>query len=232
MTISRDTLQQQAPRSDAFPRVEQDGHTNMLRSLERETVRRDTASILAAETRRVREAAPTADTGRGLGSAVRILFGVIWLADAYFKWQLSFLNGLPEVIHDGTMGQPGWLMPWFTLTRAIIAVQPTVWAYGIAIVETGIAVALLVGFARKVTYLGGAIWSLLIWTTVEGFGHMSSGIATDIGRAIGYVVVFLALLALDQCNGTRRFSLDAVIERHLPWWRRIAEVGRGYTTQQ
>ncbi len=75
MTISRDTLQQQAPRSDAFPWVEQDGHTNMLRSLERETVRRDTASILAAETRRVREAAPTADTGRGLGSAVRILFG-------------------------------------------------------------------------------------------------------------------------------------------------------------
>ena len=87
--------------------------------------------------------------------------------------------------------------------------------------------ALVLGFARKVTYMGGAIWSLLIWATAEGLGRTRPGeIATDIGTAIIYAVVFLALLAADRCYATRPYSLDALIERHLPWWRRIAEVGR------
>jgi hypothetical protein len=82
---------------------------------------------------------------RLFGSAVRILFGLIWLVDVYFKWQPSFLQG----------------------------------------------------------------------------------IATDIGTAIIYAVVFLALVALDaRGKGTRPYSLHAVIERRLPWWRRLAEVRR------
>jgi nitrite reductase (NO-forming) len=161
-----------------------------------------------------------------LGSAVRVAFGLIWLVDAYFKWQPSFLSGLLDVMHDGAMGQPGWLMPWFSLNRALIAVQPTIWAYGIALVETVIALAVLLGFARKVTYVGGAVWSLLIWATAEGFGRTASGVATDIGTAIVYSMVFMALLAADQCERTRPYSLDAVVERRLPWWRRVAEVRR------
>lgn len=160
------------------------------------------------------------------GSAVRVLFGLIWLADAFFKWQPSFLNGLLEVMHGGATGQPSWLMPWFRFWHAVIAVQPTLWAHGIAMVETAIALALLLGFARKVTYIGGTVWSLGIWTTAEGFGRMSSGVATDIGTAIAYAVVFLALLAADRCRGTRPYSVDEVIERRLPWWRHIAEISR------
>lgn len=78
----------------------------------------------------------------------------------------------------------------------------------------------------KVTYVGGAVWSLLVWATAEGFGRMSSGVATDIGTAIVYSGVFLALLAADQCERTRPFSIDAAIERRLPWWRRVAEIRR------
>ena len=173
-----------------------------------------------------RERAPAAPP-RPFGSAVRVAFGLIWLADAYFKWQPSFLNGLLDVMHDGTMGQPSWLMPWFDVSRAVIAVQPSLWAHGIALVETGIALAVLLGFARKLTYAGGAVWSLLIWMTAEGFGRTPRGeIATDIGAAIIYAVAFLAMLAADQCGGTRAYSLDAVIERRVPWWPRIAEIGR------
>ena len=161
-----------------------------------------------------------------LGSAVRVAFGLIWLADVYFKWQPSFLGGLQDVMRAGAAGQPAWLMPWFTFTRAVIGLQPAMWAHVIALVETAIALAVLLGFARKATYLGGALWSFLIWTTAEGFGRMSSGVATDIGTAIVYCMVFLALLAADQCERTRPFSVDAVIERRLQWWRHIAEVRR------
>ena len=161
------------------------------------------------------------------GALIRVLFGMIWLIDAYFKWQPSFQHGLLGVMHDGAEGQPGFLMPWFNLNHAIIALQPTLWAYGIALVESGIALALLVGVVRKVTYVGGAVWSLFIWTTAEGFGRAPSGaVATDIGTAIIYTMVFLALLAADQCAGTRAYSLDAVIEARVPWWRRVAEVRR------
>jgi nitrite reductase (NO-forming) len=163
---------------------------------------------------------------RRVGSLVRILFGLIWVVDAYFKWQPSFLSGTRDVISSGAKGQPGWLTPWFNFAQGVIAVNPTIWAYSIAAVETGIALALILGFARKVVYIGGAIYSLLIWSTAEGLGR-TSGVATDIGTAIIYAVVFLALLALDvRGRGTRPSSLDAVLERRLPWWRRIAEVER------
>jgi nitrite reductase (NO-forming) len=157
---------------------------------------------------------------------VRILFGLIWAVDAYFKWQPSFVHHLQDVISGGAQGQPGFLQPWFDFAKGLVAVNPTIWAYSIALAETGIALALILGVARKLTYVGGALYSLLIWATAEGLGR-TSGIATDIGTAIIYAVVFLALLALDvRGKGTRPHSLDALIERRVPWWRRLAEVRR------
>jgi uncharacterized membrane protein YphA (DoxX/SURF4 family) len=213
------------PPDAASPPVGQDGHGQTSVHVVREAVPTRQSSRSFEEPALVRETLP-ASPQRPLGAAVRILFGLIWVANVYFKWQPSFLNGLVDVMHDGTMGQPAWLMPWFNFVHAVTVWQPTLWAYAVAIVETGIALALVLGFARKATYIGGATWSLLIWATAEGFGRMPSGVATDIGTAIVYAVVFLALLALDQCNGTRSYSLDAVIERRLPWWRRIAETRR------
>lgn len=226
MTISQERVRKDDPTQSTMPSLDRVEHAGKIESVERGQVRPDTVRILAAEARSVRELEPSTSGVRSLGGAVRVLFGLIWLIDAYFKWQPSFLNGLLDVMHDGAVGQPSWITPWFNFNHALIAVQPTVWAYGIAIVETGIALALIFGVARKLTYLGGAAWSLMIWATAEGFGHMSSGVATDIGTAIIYVVVFLAFLALDQCEGTRRHSLDAVLEQRLPWWRRIAEVSK------
>lgn len=173
----------------------------------------------------VRETVPAAPR-RQIGSLVRILFGLIWGIDAYFKWQPSFQQHLEGVISGGAKGQPGFLAPWFDFAKGAVAIDPTLWAYGTALAETGLAIVLLLGLARKVTYIGGAVYSLLIWATAEGLGR-TSGVATDIGTAIIYSVVFLALLALDmRGKGTRPYSLDAVIERRVPWWRGLAEVGR------
>jgi len=99
-------------------------------------------------------------------------------------------------------------------------------AYGTAIVETLLALALLAGFARKFTYIGGALYSLLVWATAEGFGGPYSGSSTDIGAAIIYVVVFLALLVVNARSETSRYSVDRLIERRWAWWHRVAEVGR------
>jgi nitrite reductase (NO-forming) len=190
----------------------------------RETVPVGTAGRRTKEAGPVREAGPTHAPARLFGTGVRVLFGLIWVADVYFKWQPSFLNRLPDVMRDGAQRQPGWIAPWFSFAQGVIALHPTAWAYLIALAETGIALALILGFARKVTYIGGAIYSLMIWSTAEGLGR-TSGVATDIGTAIIYAVVFLALVAIDaRGRGTRPYSLDAVIERRLPWWRRLAEV--------
>lgn len=203
-----------------------DRHRNGTGDIVRETVPARTLAADAGGHDRDRET-PEEKTSRHFGTVVRVLFGFMWLADAYFKWQPSFLNHMLDVMHDGTMGQPPWLMPWFRLNRALMATQPLLWAVGIAVLETAIALALIFGVARKVTYVGGAVWSMLIWATAEGFGRTRPGeIATDIGTAIIYAVVFLALLAADQCRATRPYSLDALIERRFSWWTRLAEVRR------
>lgn len=159
-------------------------------------------------------------------SVVRVVFGFIWLVDAYYKWQPSFLAHYNDLIADAAKGQPAWVMPWFNFWHKLFSFQPAFFGYATAVGETFIALALILGFARKFTYAFGAAWSIMIWTTAEGFGQSDMPVVTDIGTAIIYTVVFLALLALDAYRGARAFSVDALIERRLPWWRRVAEVGR------
>jgi nitrite reductase (NO-forming) len=75
-----------------------------------------------------------------------------------------------------------------------------------------------------VTYICGAVFSLLIWSTAEGFGGPYTAGSTDVGTALVYALMFLVLLAISAQVGTSRYSVDAIIERHVPWWSRIAEV--------
>jgi nitrite reductase (NO-forming) len=96
----------------------------------------------------------------------------------------------------------------------------------VAVFETLIALALIIGFARKLTYVAAIGLSLLIYATAEGFcGPYTAG-----GTGIIYALVFAALLVLNaQCGPSRR-SLDALIERRVSWWYRVAEVGRPHGT--
>lgn len=107
-----------------------------------------------------------------------------------------------------------------------MVLQPHASLYAVctAVIEVIISAALIVGFARKPLYLFGALWSLSIWAIPEGFGNTSRAAHTDVGTSIIYVMVFAALWALDSCTGPRDDSLDALIERRFPRWKRIAEV--------
>ena len=121
--------------------------------------------------------------------------------------------------------QPGWLKWWFDFWIRLQHPNPAFYAYLVAAAETLIALAVIFGFARKLTYLGAIAFSLLIWATAEGFGGPYTRGSTDIGAAVIYAFVFLALLAISAQEGTSRYSLDALIERRVSWWHWIAEVG-------
>ena len=102
----------------------------------------------------------------------------------------------------------------------------TFFAYLIAVVETLIALALIAGFARKITYSAAIVFSLLIWATAEGFGGPYTSGASDVGTAIIYAVVFAALLALSYYAGPSRYSADYYIEKKINWWWKVAEMRR------
>src|SRR5258707_4314292 len=67
-------------------------------------------------------------------------------------------------------GEPGWLQPWFNLWINLQHPRAMLFAYLVAAVETLIALALITGFARKLTYISAATFSVLIWATAEGLG--------------------------------------------------------------
>jgi uncharacterized membrane protein YphA (DoxX/SURF4 family) len=158
--------------------------------------------------------------------ALRITFGVIWLIDAILKWLPGFRSGYLGMISDAGQGQPGWLHWWFSFWLNLQRPEVAFFAYSVAAAETLIAVAVIAGFARKITYISAATLSVLIWAVAEGFGGPYTSGASDIGTAVIYAVVFLGLLALMAYSGPARYSADYYLEKKISWWWRIAEIRR------
>jgi nitrite reductase (NO-forming) len=158
-------------------------------------------------------------------SAVRIAFGVVWAIDAAFKWRPGFHKEFLTMINKAGEGQPNWLHWWFKFWSETITPHPHVWAYGIASIETLIAAALILGFARKVTYIVTIITSLAIWSIAEGFGGPYTATSTDVGAAIMYAFVGASLLVLSLQCGPSRYSVDYYIEKRVSWWHWVAEFG-------
>ena len=155
-------------------------------------------------------------------AVLRIVFGVIWAIDAAFKWQPSFAKSFMDTIASAAQGQPSWLNPWFHFWTHFIAHNPHLFAVLAAVIESLIALALLFGFARRITYLSAAVFSLIIWAVAEGFGGPYSNASTDIGEAVIYAVVFFALYGLDRLAVPPSWSVDNYISKRVPWWAVVA----------
>jgi len=181
--------------------------------------------LLAAARPAIATVAPTASASLPT-AALRILFGVAWTANAALKWFPAFGAGFLGMLTDVSQGQPAFLRPWFNLVTTVASDgRATFLAAGSTALETYLAVALLTGFARKVTYVIGAGYTALIWATAEGFGGpYVPGISTDVGAAIVYTLLFLVFLVHDAGFGTSRLSVDSFMERRMPAWRRVAEL--------
>jgi uncharacterized membrane protein YphA (DoxX/SURF4 family) len=179
---------------------------------------------------------PTTGSEPGTGcrakDALRITFGVIWLIDGFFKWRPGFHKEFVDMVNSSGQGQPSWLHWFYRLTHDVITPHPHVWAYGVATLETLVGFALIFGFARKITYIVAAITGLAIWAVAEGFGGPYNSGSTDIGAAVMYTVVALALLAFNYEAGPSRYSVDYYLEQRIPWWHRVAEVGGPWRKRQ
>jgi nitrite reductase (NO-forming) len=153
---------------------------------------------------------------------LRIIFGLIWGVDAFFKWQPAFATTFLEQFKGAAEGQPSWLQPWFDFWTSIISQNPQGFVLMTAIIETLVAFALIFGVARKFTYIAAAIFSLLIWAIPEGFGGPYDSSSDNVGAGIVYAIVFFSLFGLERLAGRSTWSLDNYIIKRIPWWVIIA----------
>jgi uncharacterized membrane protein YphA (DoxX/SURF4 family) len=160
-------------------------------------------------------------TPGGRVAMLRILVGAVWATDATLKF---LPRAPPELAYWLVVGsgqdQPS-LSWWFSYWEGTIAASPTLWWYGTGALEALLAMALLLGFARRFAYLGGFLLSLALWAIPEGFGGPYLPSTTDVGAGLLYALVFLMLLQMDSVSGPARFAVDSSIGRRWPAWRVI-----------
>ncbi len=147
-------------------------------------------------------------------AVLRIVFGVVWLIDASFKWNPAFLNNFTDYLVQGAQGQSVLVQAWIHLWMNGVSINPYVFAIIVAIAETAIALGLIFGLFTEIAIAGGIAMTLVIWSTAEGFGGPYMSGSTDIGAAIIYAIVFVALWL---GRSWRYYSVDATLRKKLPF---------------
>ncbi len=146
----------------------------------------------------------------------------MWAINAAFKWQPAFTQGFTDKITGAAQDQPSWLNSWFNFWTQLLGHNPHLFASLVALSESLIAVALIIGLARRTTYLLAAVFSLLIWGVAEGFGGPYTSGSTDVGAGIVYAVVFFALYGLERMAVPASWSVDTYLVKKFPWWSLLA----------
>ena len=100
---------------------------------------------------------------------------------------------MPSFLSGALDGQPSLVKAWIGFWITIISVNPHVFGIVIALSESALAVALLLGIFSNLAAMGGVLLTLGIWSTAEGFGGPYKVGSTDVGTAIIYAFVFVAL---------------------------------------
>jgi len=157
-----------------------------------------------------------------LKTLLRVSFGIVWMIDGALKFQPGF--SMLDNIQGAASGAPGWLAPWFNFWIQMTKINPTFFTYSIGAIELALAIGLILGFLRKIVYIVGFLYSLVVWSVPEAFGTPYGPGSTDIGAGIIYAFVFFLLMIVNAAFGPSRLSLDYLIEKRLPNWRRLAEI--------
>jgi thiosulfate dehydrogenase (quinone) large subunit len=151
---------------------------------------------------------------RSPATLLRVLFGAVWLVDAFFKWQPGFRSSFAAMIQGMVTSQPGIVKPWFQFWALIATHTGHLLPDLTAVTETAIGVALILGFARRPVYVMGGLYALFVWAVGEGFGGpYALGISTDVGAAPIYAFVFACLFMLDARENAMVLSLQRITVR-------------------
>lgn len=155
----------------------------------------------------------------GAVGVVRMLFGLVWAIDAQFKWRPSFAGDFAGYLTGALANQPPLVRAWIHLWIDVVNVNPVAFAYLVAVAETALAAALVLGLFSNLAYLGGSALAFVIWSTAEGFGGPYVAGSTDIGAAVIYIFVF-ALLYLSRAG--LWLGLDRRLGARLGRWAFVA----------
>lgn len=150
------------------------------------------------------EADPSNDNAADSASVTLVLFGLLWAFEAYWKWHPYFIRHFLDFLKPAVKGQPAWIAAYINAVIVVIgAIGAPLFGVFTAVVETLIAIGLLTRVALRFALPLGALWSLGIWTTAEGWGgpygagFSSSPMPGDIfANGINYALVFLMLMAV------------------------------------
>src|SRR5437879_1921726 len=160
-----------------------------------------------------------------LKSFIRIFLGIVWLIDGYLKFSLGLVDSFPDLVRSAGDGQPTWLQPWFNFWSGVTTGNAALFVYSTGVLEVALGVALVLGFMRKIAYLGGIIFSLFIWAIPEGFGGPYGPGSTSIGTGIIYSFVFLSLVNINTISVHIKYSLVFLIQLKYRMWKRLSEFG-------
>lgn len=153
-----------------------------------------------------------------------MLFGLVLGIDAALAFYPQTPFWFSESVLAASIGQPSWLSGWF----AFWVVQSQQYAAldvgVVTFLEIALCVSLVVGFLRKIAYVGGMGLTLFIWAVPNGFGGPYTVGTFDVGMGVIYAIAFLFLLVLDADPSANVGTVDAWIERRWPRWSRWAEV--------
>lgn len=133
-------------------------------------------------------------------AAVRICFGIVWLTDAAMKWSPQFTRNFVADISAEEPGQPGVVRAWLRFWVSLLQHNGALFAHLLAVAETLLAIALILGAFTQLACVAGGVLSLLIWSTAEAFGGPYGAGSTDVGTSIVYVIAF-ALVAASGAGG-------------------------------
>jgi hypothetical protein len=144
----------------------------------------------------------------------RVLFGLLWAFDAFWKWHPYFLHHADTYLVQSQQGQPAWIVGYIQFFIDIIHfVGPFVFGLFAAAIESVIALSLL--FKKGLNFMLpiGLIYSFGLWTTAEGwggpYGPGFTGNRGDIwGTAIIYCFIFLYLMVMYPPFGLWKTEAD------------------------
>ncbi len=145
---------------------------------------------------------------------IRILFGLLWAFDAFWKWQPAFFEHSLSYLQQSQAGQPAWIVAYIGFfISAIQLVGPLVFGIGAALIESILALSLLLKRWQRLFLPIGFLYSFGVWTTAEGWGgpyHLgSTGNRGDmLGTANMYMVVYLYLMVAYLLDRRRQRTMS------------------------